>query len=205
MMPKEINNQIVFCIENLEGVSFSVSIPRVAAERFYRRPGMWRDRNPYAKYGLDILQEAICKINGVDPVSQQLIAEEALTISTPLIPLENKVLTLIIIPPFSIDISQKYISYHQINANIDWLGRQSYYPETAIGWLLSDYINEPLFVVGIMRDYFKIKGINIPNSLLFNVEGPFRNTTQLPEYVWLQYDKNCMKIPPPNICPFLYN
>jgi hypothetical protein len=197
-----MNNQINFNIETLDGESFYVNIPRTHAEKYWGACG----DNPYAKYGLDYLQEAICGLKGIDPVSQQLIADDILTIETPLIQLENKVIRLIIIPEFSIHLLQVSFQFKLIYSNLDWLAQQ-YSRESCrrptIGYLRNDDI---IPVIGIIRakcsqigGYFKIKGENISSSILTNVYGEDK---EMPEYVWLEYDKNSIKIPP-HIEPYL--
>jgi hypothetical protein len=211
------STEIEFTIQSLDGETFPVSIERAAGEKYWRRCGNRLLRNPYSKYGLDILKEAICKITGNDPISQQLVADKPLNISTPIIPLANQLITLIIMPPFSITFKPQESShyFHPIDANIDWFMKNSPAPSPIICYLHSAINNppSPIEVIGIYRAHFKIKGSNIPPQYLKNKHAPLSYTSQiqfpeqynwqLPEYVWLRYDNRIMNIPHPH--DFGYN
>ena len=185
--------EIEFTILSLDGDTFQVSIERAAAEKYWHQP-----YNPYSKYGLDTLKEAISKITGNDPITQQLVVTKILTISTPIIPLANQVITLIIIPPFSVaftlGMSANY--FYPINANIDWLTEtQNSSTAPTICYLHSTTLLSPIEVIGMDRSHFKIKSDNIPFQYL-NTPDCDRYYWKLPEYVWLKYDKHRMIIPP---------
>jgi hypothetical protein len=101
----EQNDIIQFKIQTLEGNDFSVSIQKSEAEKVYTCNV--RDRslnaNPYDSYGLDFLKEAISKLNGVDPITMQLFTPQGeLTPATPLLPLQNQVLSLMIKSPITV-------------------------------------------------------------------------------------------------------
>ena len=79
---------VKYRIETLDGKNFMVTVPRCSLKVM---PFWFYNGYKYNLCGLDYLKEAICQLNGVDPISQQLfISDNELTMSTPLLPLENK-------------------------------------------------------------------------------------------------------------------
>jgi hypothetical protein len=153
---------------------------------------------PFHYYGLDYLKEAICSSTGNDPVSQQLIGEEELTISTPLLPLVDTVITLIVKPTFTIEFIQKPTPVVYL-----LLGNLHPFPQSIVCYFhrrLSPLILN-LRVIGQRRDYFKIatadlkavKHIALRKSH-FPLSKPYIITDNTPTYVWIQFDKDNMKI-----------
>ena len=184
--------QIQFTIQTLLGETFQVSISVTEAEKVYR-PANHSD--PYNKYGLDYLKEAISIHTGNDPVSQQLICQEELTSRTPLIPLASSVITLIVKPSFTI----KFIAPPYI---IQRLLIHHHYLASIVCYLVVSLSNLRVSVRGIVDDYFKIAITDLisANAILIahETEGPPQNsyiiTTDTPTYVWLQFYKSHIKI-----------
>jgi hypothetical protein len=191
---KEMSStEIQFTIQCLDGDTFRISIARTDAEKVFGG-----ELNRYNQYGLDVLKDAISVHNGTDPVIQQLVSDDSeLTISDSLIPLENKVITLMIKPSFLIEFSlqrpypMSYLYYHLV-ANIKYLADPSNAPEPIIYYLQS--INVPrIEAIGQYRDFFKIKTKNIPDSVKIRhgykewEHGTF-------SMGWLRYDNRSMKI-----------
>ena len=216
---KEMSStEIQFTIQCLDGDTFPISIARTDAEKVF-----CVERNLYNQYGLDVLKDAISVHNGTDPVIQQLITDNSeLTISDSLIPLENKVITLIIKPSFAINFSDfgnycndsVYIygpsDYHLV-ANIKFLADAGG-SEPVIGYLQRGFKLPPaggcclkwpqIEVIGQYRDFFKIKTKNIPQSVLRSIYAGVPSNEQfvlfesplLTSTVWLRYDNRSMKI-----------
>jgi hypothetical protein len=196
------HNEITFTIQTLDGDTFPISITRTDAENVFSGSG-----RQYNKYGLDVLNDAICKHTGHDPVIQQLFNHDSeLTISDSLIPLENKVITLMIKPSFYINFAvltdDWFVLFHmyQLDASLDYL--RDYSPPSTICYLqkVANKPNPfPIEVLGQFRDFFKIAIKNIPIHLLIcdrrlsNVK-QYYVTNKTPEYVWLRYDKTHLKI-----------
>jgi hypothetical protein len=184
------STEIQFTIQCLDGDTFRISIARTDAEKVF-----CGELNLYNQYGLDVLKDAISVHNGTDPVIQQLICEDhdsELTISDSLIPLENKVITLMIKPSFLIEFSLKrpypksYLHYHLVD-NIKYLADPSNTPEPIVCYLQSENVPQ-IEAIGQYRDYFKIKTKNISRSLTRrHLYGTFPT-------VWLRYDNSSMKI-----------
>ena len=195
------STEIQFTIQCLDGDMFPISIARTDAENVF-----CGERNLYHQYGLDVLKDAISVHNGTDPVIQQLICEEELTISDSLIPLENKVITLMIKPSFLIEFSLKrpypksHLHYHLVD-NIKYLAVPSNTPEPIICYLQSENLPR-IEAIGQYRDFFKIKTKNIPQSDLRCIYAGVPSNEQfvlfesplLTSTVWLRYDNRSMKI-----------
>jgi hypothetical protein len=182
------STEIQFTIQCLDGDTFPISIARTDAEKVFGG-----ELNRYNQYGLDVLKDAISVHNGTDPVIQQLVTDDSeLTISDSLIPLENKVITLMIKPSFLIEFSLQrpypmmYLHYHLVD-NIKYLADPSNTPEPIVCYLQSENVPQ-IEAIGQYRDYFKIKTKNIPRSLTRrHLYGTFPT-------VWLRYDNRSMKI-----------
>jgi hypothetical protein len=192
MTSQQIQQQIQFTIQTLEGESFQASILVTEAEKVYR-PANHSD--PYNNYGLDYLKEAICIHTGNDPVSQQLICQEELTSSTPLIPLASSVITLIVKPSFTI----KFITPHP---SVHRLLMHPHYLAPIVCYLFISLSNLRVSVRGIVDDYFKIAIADLisANAILQVHESVHHHlnsyiiTTDTPTYVWLQFHKSHIKI-----------
>ena len=183
-----------FTIQTLLGETFQVSIPLTQAENIFLD-----NTSPYHYYGLDYLKDAISIHTGNDPVSQQLICQEELTIQTPLLPLVDTVITLIVKPPLTIEfihtptpvvyLLQGHINTDEAQSIVCYLLRR-----------LSPLILN-LRVIGQKRNYFKIatadlkavKHIALRKSK-FPLSKPYLITVTTPTYVWIQFDKDNMKI-----------
>jgi hypothetical protein len=194
------STEIQFTIQCLDGDTFRISIARTDAKKFF-----CGETNLYNKYGLDVLKDAISVYNGTDPVIQQLICEDqdsALTISDSLIPLENKVITLMIKPSFLIEFSlhrpcddyhptlprvNKSLTYHLV-ANTKYLAENA--SEPIICYLESEHLSR-IEAVGQYRDFFKIKTKNIPHDAIRYWYSQNLNAFST---VWLRYDNRSMKI-----------
>ena len=188
--------QIQFTIQTLEGETFQVSIPLTQAEKVFQKK-----TNKYHYYGLDYLKDAICSSTGNDPVSQQLIGEEELTIQTPLLPLVDTVITLIVKPPFTIEFIQKptpVVYLLQGNINTDEA-------QSIVCYFHNCHPLYPLIlnlrVIGQKRNYFKIAtaDLNAVKHIAlrmspFPLSKPYLITVTTPTYVWIQFDKDNMKI-----------
>jgi hypothetical protein len=206
------SQQTKFTIQTLEGKTFQVSIPVIDAEKVFLK-----NTTPYHYYGLDYLKHAICSSTGIDSVSQQLICEEELTISTPLLPLADTVITLIVKPPFIIN----FISLQETPVLFQLLGgspvgREScnHLPDATLSIVCyfhnyhphpSGYGYYPLIsnlrVIGQRRDHFKIAITDLNtvhvNELLIQEGGtiaPYRITDNTPTHLWLQFDKDRIRI-----------
>jgi hypothetical protein len=206
MAPKQTNqikqqqiHQIQFTIQTLEGRTFPVSIPVTEAEKVHQEPS-----DPYNNYGLDYLKDAICSSTGNDSVSQQLICEEELTISTPLLPLADSVITLIVKPSFTIETQYEYKacqSGRYAGHPLLWEPKLSYISNIVCYF----YNSNPkprisnLRVIGQRRDFFKIAiaDLKSANAVLrtgHSLPKPYQITTDTPTYVWLRFVKDYMKI-----------
>jgi hypothetical protein len=184
-----ISTEIKFTIQCLDGDTFQVSIPRTEAEKI-----MPRHANQYDKYGLDVLNDVISKHNGTDPITHQLFGDQELTISTPLIPLENKVITLMIKPSFRIEFSlgpsSSWQYEYQLYDNITDLSHDSVLRVSREPILSYSQRDIPqIEVIGQYRDFLKIASQKLPHFRNNN----FHQTPPL-KYVWLRYDKWSMKI-----------
>ena len=148
---------------------------------------------------MDYLKDAICSSTGNDPVSQQLIGEEELTIQTPLLPLVDTVITLIVKPPFTIEFIQKlspvvYLLQGHINTD-EAQSIVCYFLRRLSPLILN------LRVIGQRRDYFKIATADLKavkhialRMSPFPLSKPYLITVTTPTYVWIQFDKDNMKI-----------
>ena len=227
---------IEFEIETLEGKVLSVSITKSEAEKvhmtnanikhawepqaFHKYQGYWTvhtdntftaNTNPYESYGLDFLKAAISNQNGADPITMQLFtSDDELTTATPLLPLQNQVLSLIIKSPITVTLqhSQPLLEWRRLvyalEHNIDFL--KGSHPQTAptICYIHSPETSPPppttIQAVGLDRDYFKISIENLPFHLLrdshwlyaehFSLDGI--HIYERPNHLWLRFDKNVM-------------
>ena len=177
--------QIQFTIQTLLGETFQVSLPVTEAEKVYQEPSF-----RYKYYGLYYLKEAICSSTGNDPVSQQLIGEEELTIQTSLLPLVDTVITLIVKPSFTI----KFIATQ--------LGVQRFLVAPGREQWIICYFHPKisnLRAIGQRGDYFKIaiadlKSTNAYLGCCQQLSEPYLITTDTPTYGWIRFDKDNMKI-----------
>jgi hypothetical protein len=204
------STEIQFTIQCLDGDTFRISIARTDAENVF-----CGELNLYNQYGLDVLKDAISVHNGTDPVIQQLICEDQdseLTISDSLIPLENKVITLMIKPSFLIEFSLHRPcdnhptlpwgtnDYHLV-ANIKYLADPSNASEPIICYLESEKLPR-IEAIGQYRDFFKIRIKNLPHNAIryWYKQLPASENSFLcidrsaVSTVWLRYDNRSMKI-----------
>jgi len=186
--------QIQFTIQTLDGETFQVSIPVTEAEQVYQE-----NNSPYNHYGLDYLKDAICSSTGNDPVSQQLIGEEELTNRTPLIPLVDTVITLIVKPPFTIEFITPQ-SVHRLLIHPYPLLSD---PAGPVCYLRSGLSNLRVSARGIVDNYFKIAIADLisANAILQLYESADLNrinkyiiTHSTPTYVWLRFSKDHINI-----------
>jgi hypothetical protein len=187
---------IHFTIQNLDGETFQVSMARKSAQKICKQTDNLIHIPLWEQYGLDILKDAIYVHSGCDPCTQQLIQEEELTLSTPLIPLENKVITLIIKPSFQIEfVSPLSPHYYQIDAITSYLSGTHSYKYT-ICFLNNKTQIPQIEVLGKYRYYLKIASKNLPPQYLVALCGFGQYSIDLstPTYVWLRYDNRSMKI-----------
>ena len=207
-MTTQQQQQIQFTIQTLLGETFQVSIPVTDVEKVFQKK-----TNKYHYYGLDYLKDAICSSTGNDPVSQQLIGEEELTIATPLLPLVDTVITLIVKPSFTIEFTAlptENVVYMLLSTNDTPLAPISDWNDSSLSIIcylcdgLRTWFPQKQFklrVIGQRRDYFKIatadlnpvKHIALRNSP-FPLSKPYIITDNTPTYVWLRFDKDNMKI-----------
>jgi hypothetical protein len=193
------STEIQFTIQCLDGDSFPISIARTDAEKVFHGKS-----NLYNQYGLDVLKDAISVHNGTDPVIQQLVTDDSeLTTSDSLIPLENKVITLIIKPSFYIDFVDLFDNWFvlfnifQLDANLDFWRDDGSEPSTICYLQKVPHTTHAIEVLGQFRDFFKIAIKNIPPHLLYDSRKAlwqYNISEKTPEYVWLRYDKTYMKI-----------
>jgi hypothetical protein len=186
---QQIQQQIHFTIQTLEGETIQVSIPLTDAVKVCQAGSC-----PYHYYGLDYLKDAICSSTGNDPVSQQLIGEEELTISTPLLPLVDTVITLIVKPSFTIKFIATQLGWPLVQRFLVRPGREL--------WIICYFHPKisNLRVIGQRGDYFKIatEDLKSTNALLrtshLQLSEPYLITTDTPTYGWLRFAKDHMKI-----------
>ena len=190
-----ISTEIKFIIQTLNGNTFPISISRALEV-------CSPTSNPYNKYGLDVLKEAISVHTGTPPIVQQLFGKRELTISDSLLPLAGQVIILIEKPSFYIDFIPTPVGSiyeFQLDANIEYLAGDGP-PDKwdAVICYLSGSIILPIKVIGQHREHFKIETKELPYHLLqaSNLWLPARYiiTNKTPEYLWLRYDKRSMKI-----------
>ena len=214
-MPSSI---IQFEIQTLEGELLSVGIQKSEAEKVYTgNDAEWTNPNPYDSYGLDFLKEAISTLNGVDPITMQLFTPQGeLTTATPLLPLQNQVLSLMIKSPITVTLRkpQDPMSPHSrvyaLERNIDFLKgtgtcsrptvcyirtpRYRYDPTTH--YKIPNPLPAPTIqAVGLERGFFKISIKNLPFHLLRDSYLPNAKKFKLPEtpnHLWLRFDKSIM-------------
>jgi hypothetical protein len=196
----QIQQQIQFTIQILNGETFPVSIFVTQAKKVYQG-----HQYPYNHYGLDYLKDAICSSTGTDPVSQQLICQEELTIATPLIPLVDTVIILIVKPPFTIH----FVSNNCHALEKHWPCAYGFHTSITVCYLISK--QQSLRVIGQRFDYIKIATADLkvadvvlhrlhPISLnLLNTTRSPRNTLynitdNTPTHVWLRFNKEHMTI-----------
>jgi hypothetical protein len=195
-MKELVNYEMEFSIQSLDGDLFQVKISRYKAEKVWKL-----NHNPYIKYGLDVLKDEISKHTGIDTINQQLIADEILTIATSIIPLENQVITLIIKPSFTIRLVPSDCP-RQIDV-INWNSDCSWRCKYILCYLHCTTNIVQIEVIGQYRGYFKIASKNLPHDLLQDTNWtdsvPYIMNYITPKYVWLQCDKNGIKIER-NIC-----
>jgi hypothetical protein len=191
--------QIKFTIQSLDGETFPISILRRAAQKIYNKSTMkYFSHDPiYKQYGLDVLKDAICVYKGTDPCIQQLVCGEELTLSTPLIPLENKVITLILKPSFRIEFANPTsdLAPHQyaIDAINSYLAGSRIYKYTIC--LLNNKTQIPqIEVLGMYRNYFKIASEHLPSQYLtswaYGNKVPYIICPDTPKYVWLRDEQS---------------
>jgi hypothetical protein len=189
-----LTNNIEFIIQTLEGNTFPVSIPQTEAERIVCATAV--SFNPYNKYGLDVLKDAICKQTGIDPVTQQLVGHDELTVYTPLLDLANKVITLIIKPSISCSLAWTSRHYFQLIRDLKYLKDFSdptlapYTYQHVICYLYSETQMPPIEAIGQKENYIKLAIKNIPPELIFTFNGwsykPMKSNYETPKNLWLQ-------------------
>jgi hypothetical protein len=193
MTQQQTQQQIQFTIQTLQGETFQVSLPVTEAEKVYQEPSF-----RYKYYGLDYLKEAICSSTGNDPVSQQLIGEEELTIQTSLLPLVDTVITLIVKPSFTI----KFIATQLGVRRFLQLGVRRFLVAPGREQWIICYFHPKisnLRAIGQRGDYFKIaiadlKSTNAYLGCCQQLSEPYLITTDTPTYGWIRFDKDNMKI-----------
>ena len=180
-----------------------------------------RDRslnaNPYDSYGLDFLKEAISTLNGVDPITMQLFtAQGELTTATPLLPLQNQVLSLMIKSHITVTLQnlQTTEPHGQVYALYAWRHFRHTVTHSApavcyihtpdLSHQITPYhcIPNPfpattIQAVGLEKDFFKISIKNLPFHLLrdsnWTYAEPFILRPHLtPNHLWLRFDKSIM-------------
>ena len=211
----EQNDIIQFKIQTLEGNELSVSIQKSEAEKVYTCSDSLHEHtnpNPYDSYGLDFLKEAISKLNGVDPITMQLFTPQGeLTTATPLLPLQNQVLSLMIKSPITVTLRkpQDPMSPHSriyaLERNIDFLKGYGitvcyirtprYHPTRPYSQIPNPLPAPTIQAVGFERGFFKISIKNLPFHLLRDSYLPNAKKFKLPEtpnHLWLRFDKSIM-------------
>ena len=209
---QQIQQQIQFTIQTLDGETFQVSILVTQAQKVYQ--GL---QSPYNHYGLDYLKDAICSSTGNDPVSQQLICEEELTIATPLLPLVDTVITLIVKPPFTIH----FVSNNWHTLEKHWPCAYGLHSSRTVCYLSTAETHEQLTtlrVIGQRLDYIKIATADLKVAdvvlrttipittftLLSTTRSHSRKdelyniTDNTPTHVWLRFNKENMTIVAPS-------
>ena len=73
----------------MDGKSFTVSLSTIDVSSYYIE-----SKNIYDTYDLDSLKAAISKKTGIKLICQYLVGTDEITVSTPLITLVNKVITV---------------------------------------------------------------------------------------------------------------
>ena len=169
--------------------------------------------NPYDSYGLDFLKTAISEQNGMDTITMQLFtAQGELTTATPLLALQNQVLSLMVKTPITVTVKYTgaYVRAYALEHNIDFLkGTVAHTapticyihtPEHQYDWAAH---NPPppvirIQAVGLERDFFKISIKNLPFHLLYDsnfsrgakqfILRPLKTSN----HFWLQFDKSTM-------------
>jgi hypothetical protein len=202
-------NQIEFTIQTLDGTQHTVSIFKTDAKHFYDENNIYH--NKYAKYGLDYLKEAISKKCGVAIYSQELIySSEIVTISTPLVDMD-KVITLIINPPFYVSIKEECtqvdgnLVYRMMYPIYLYRGARGLLSPHDLGLSKNDTSNSiPLIeVIGLDRDLFRVEIANLPKDNIFldcseQLISVYTPKPDDPKYGWLKYNSNCMEMRPSN-------
>ena len=192
-MTQQQKHQIQFTIQTLDGETFQVSIFVTQAQKVYQG-----HQYPYNHYGLDYLKDAICSSTGTDPVSQQLICEEELTIATPLLPLVDTVITLIVKPPFTIH----FVSNNCHTLEKHWPCTYGQHLSRTVCYLISEQLTT-IRVIGQRLDYIKIATADLKvadvvlrtlTSHLSRRHVLYNITDNTPTHVWLRFNKEHMTI-----------
>jgi hypothetical protein len=181
--------QTQFTIQTLDGETFQVSIPLTEAELG------WEESH----YALDYLKDAICSSTGNDPVSQQLICEEELTISTPLLPLVDTVITLIVKPSFTI----KFVSNYWHAFEVEF--RPQKFEVQPLCYLnTTENIQRNIRAIGQRLDYIKIATADLKVAdvilrldklvIVETSNNRYNITDYTPTHVWLRFNKEHMII-----------
>ena len=198
-------------IQTLGGKTFQVTLEIEKANKIYREGGALNDL-----YALDYLKLEITKINGVDPIRQQLIAENPLTIKTSLQALANTTIQLLIIAPLKLNIiKENLFGQHHYSINIQmWYPHQklsgtdlmfSFNHCGCICYFQSNsrtYAHLPeIEVVGYdsCRGFLKIEIERLPQDNLkkltiSNGDDKYTINPSDPKYGWLRYDERTMDL-----------
>jgi hypothetical protein len=193
----QTESKIEFTIQRLDGETFTVNIYRLEAG-FYWIQSL---ESQYNNFGLDILKDAICVQNGADPVTQQLFCEKELTISDSLIPLENKLITLIIKPSFRIEFgsNDESVRPRELYTTLHFDYGANFRPLYSVLCYLycPSFQNVSIEVIGQYRDFFKIATNNLPHHLLrqnWSKDTLYTIPNETLKYIWLRYHNRSMKI-----------
>jgi hypothetical protein len=154
---------------------------------------------------LDYLKDAISEKIGIESVCQQLVCDEELTISSQLIGLENKLITLLVKPPITISFSEvgyfgRFHTY-EIEKQMVERGNNS----SPICYLFSDSGLPTITAIGQSRDYLRVNISTLPKSYLKSkdfspigslalLKTDYQIKSEDPKYGWLRYDKTFMKL-----------
>ena len=174
------------------------------------------DANPYDSYGLDFLKDAICKLNGVDPITMQLFtSQDELTTATPLHLLETKVIFLMIKSPITLTFKNPTTTVwrgesYALDQNIDFLKGTVAHTAPTICYIHTPDYNTAETVsstppppttieaIGLNRDFFKISTTNLPFHLLrdtsWTYADPFIFPAIPPDHIWMRFDRRFMTI-----------
>jgi hypothetical protein len=224
-IPQHVNNPndptsniIEFDIQTLEGKEFSVCIQKSDGEKV--STGSDKDwslnAHPYDSYGLDFLKEAISKRNGADPITMQLFAAQGeLTTATPLLSLQNQVLSLMVKSPITVTLQNPQTTVscegppYALERNIDFLKGTGTCSRPTVCYIHTPHGHCPfstlplpvsattIQAVGRERNFFKISIKNLPFHLLrdsaMTYAEPFiLRPLEMPKHVWLRFDKSAM-------------
>jgi hypothetical protein len=172
--------------------------------------------HPYDSYGLDFLKEAISKRNGADPITMQLFAAQGeLTTATPLLSLQNQVLSLMVKSPITVTLQNPQTTVscegppYALERNIDFLKGTGTCSRPTVCYIHTPHGHCPfstlplpvsattIQAVGRERNFFKISIKNLPFHLLrdsaMTYAEPFiLRPLEMPKHVWLRFDKSAM-------------